>query len=159
MTTIAASLPRLMMAADSRVTIENETFDTRLSVGCTKIWRQDGFIVGCAGTTDDIAKFVEWLRDRRRRRARVKSDFEALMLSRTKLYHAADNGVPEEVRGGMMAIGSGGPFALASLTTQSMMGEDPDPALAVAVACHHDPMSREPIDFLTWKRNIPKEET
>lgn len=152
MTTIAASLSRRMMAADARMTITNQAFGTEVAASCTKLIRTRDWIVGCAGDNDDISRFLAWLKNRRKKRPRVESDFEALLLSRRELLHISDNGEPEMVRDGFMAIGSGGPIALGSLTTQLLLGEDPDPRIAVMAACHHDPNSREPVDFLTWRR-------
>lgn len=141
-----------MMAADARMTITNQSFGTEVAASCTKLVRTRDWIIGCAGDNDDIAAFMRWVKDRRKPRPKVQCDFEALLLSRRELLHIADNGDPEPVRDGFMAIGSGGPIALGSLTTQLLLGEDPDPRIAVMAACHHDPNSREPVDFLTWRR-------
>jgi len=152
MTTIAASLPLKMMAADSRVWIENPKFGTSLTTACTKLIRIRQAIVGCAGNDEDIAAFEAWFTDQRRKRPKCKEDFEALVLTRTELWHYVDNIRPEACRLGFAAIGTGGPVALGSMTTQMLVGqEEIDPRIAVMAACHHDPYSREPIDFLTWK--------
>jgi hypothetical protein len=152
MTTIAASLPLRMMAADSRVLIQNPKFGTSVAAACTKLIRIRQSIVGCAGNDEDIAAFEAWFKDQRRKRPKCKEDFEALVLTRTELWHYVDNTRPESCRLGFMAIGTGGPVALGSLTTQMLVGHEAiDPRVAVLAACHHDEYTREPIDWLTWK--------
>lgn len=153
MTTIAANLALGVMAADARATLYSRTTGEQLhAFPSTKLQRIGEWIVGCAGNQEDIDAFMRWIHDRRKRRRKVKEDFEALMLSRTKLLYVGDDASPEPVRDGFMAIGSGGGFALASLTTQRLLGLEPDPRLAVSVACVHDTHSAPPIDFLTWRK-------
>lgn len=152
MTTIAASLSRRMMAADARVVVDNKTLGTRVGFTYTKLVRTRDWIVGCAGDVEDIQRFIKWLRaGGKGKRPKVKREFEALLMSRKELLHVGDDEDPGPVRDGYMAIGTGAPFALGSLTTQMLLGEDPDPRVAVTAACHHDPNSREPVDFLTWR--------
>lgn len=152
MTTIAASLSRRMMAADARSVVSDSATGTAVAFGTTKLVRLRDWIVGAAGAVDDIDRFVHWLRRRGQRPTLGKGDdFEALLLSRRELLYVLNGGEPQPVRDGYAAIGSGGALALGSLVTQVMLGEDPDPRLAVMAACHHDPGSREPVDFLTWR--------
>lgn len=151
MTTIAASLSLGMMAADSRATLFMRNGDQSHAYPCSKLIRTQHWIIGCAGDQRDIDQFMLWLSDRRKRRRKVIEDFEALMLSRTHLYFITDDCLPEPVRNGFHAIGSGGGYALAALNAMCKVGVDPDPRIAVAVACEHDGNSGPPIDFLRWK--------
>jgi hypothetical protein len=150
-TTIAVSLAACVMAADSRMTVVNETFGTEFAAPCTKLVRFRDWIVGGAGDNEDILKTFVWWGDRRKRRPRVGKDFEFVALSRTRLLHIVGNSPPEALRNGYYAVGTGAHFALASMTTQALLGLDPDPRLAVQVACQHDMYSTEPVDFLSWK--------
>lgn len=152
MTTIAASVFRRMMAADARMVITNDAFGTHVAASCTKLIRTRDWIVGCAGDTEDISRFLEWLKNRRKKRPKPECEFEALLLSPKELLYFGGAADHEEVRNGFMAIGSGAAIAMGSLTTQVLLGEDPDPRIAVLAACHHDPNSREPVDFLTWRK-------
>jgi len=152
MTTIAASFTGLIVAADSRVTWYDTKTDTVLHSGQSyKLWRTRRFIIGAAGNDDDIADFKHWLQDTSRKRRWSKVDpFEALLLSRTKLYYLSDGSALEEVRLPYHAIGSGASFAMAAMNTQHRLTGEIDPALAVLVACDHDPGTREPIDVARW---------
>jgi hypothetical protein len=141
-----------MMAADSRMVIRNDSFKTEISTACTKLIRTREWIIGAAGDNDDITRFFDWVRKGRKApRRKVTGDFEALMLSRQELLHFSDDGDPDAIRDGYMAIGSGGPVALGALTGMALVGVDPDPRIAVMAACQHDANTREPIDFLRWK--------
>lgn len=151
MTTIAASLDLQMMAADSRATLYTRAGEQLHAYACMKLIRTKDFIVGCAGEQEDIDAFLAWLADRRKRRRKVREDFGALMLSRKDLFFVGDNSEPERVRTGLMAIGTGGGLALAAMNALVRVGHDPDPRIAVEVACEHDPGSAPPIDFLRWK--------
>lgn len=151
MTTIAACLSLGMMAADSRAVLETRCGKERHAYPSTKLLRTPHWIVGCAGYQEDIDAFFAWLPDRRRRRRKVRHDFEALLLSRDGLLYANDDEALAPVRVGYMAIGSGGSFALAAMSALHMVGEPPDPRIAVEVACIHDTGSAPPIDFLRWK--------
>lgn len=151
MTTVAASLQFGMMAADSRGVFYTLGGEQIHAYQCMKLVRLDGWIVGCAGDQEDIDEFMRWLPDRRKKRKKVRDDFAALLLSRKKLMHVTDNTLPDEARGGCMAIGSGGGFALAAMNTMGRISYPPDPRIAVAVACDLDPGTAAPIDFLTWR--------
>lgn len=151
MTTIAASLELGMMASDSRAVLETRRGAERYAYSSTKLLRADGWIVGCAGDQEDIDAFLAWLPDRRKRRRKVKDDFEALLLSRDRLLYVGDDQAPEAVRKGYMAIGTGGGFALAAMNALLRIGAVADPRIAVEVACEHDTYSAPPIDFLRWK--------
>ncbi len=152
MTTIAASVPRLMMAADARTVVSDSATGDAIAFGTTKLVRMRDWIVGAAGTVEDIDRFIFWLRRRGARPVLGRGDdFEALLLSRRELLYVLNGADPQPVRDGYAAIGSGGPIALGSLVTQLLLGEEPDPRIAVMAACHHDPCSREPVDFLTWR--------
>ena len=154
MTTIAASLPLGMMAADARTTLVAKDGTELHAYASTKLVRIGEWIVGCAGDDVDIAAFLEWLPDRRKRRGKVTDDFAGLLLSRTRLLFVTDNGPLESVRNGYMGIGTGGGFALAAMGALARIGQPIDPRIAVDVACEHDTGSAPPIDFLTWKKEI-----
>lgn len=151
MTTIAACFSLGTMAADTRVVLETRDGRYRHAYCNTKLLRTGHWIVGCAGYQEDIDAFFSWLPDRRKRRRRVRHDFEALLLSRDRLLYVADDEAPVAVRVDFMAIGTGAGFALAAMGALQAVGEPPDPRIAVDVACLHDADSAPPIDFLRWK--------
>lgn len=155
MTTIAACLASRTMAADSRsVVTDHAKGDT--AIACYKLIRTRSWIIGAAGYEADIQSFIAWARGGRKgKRQKVTHDFEALLLSRTKLLYVSDAPgeatLPEEARDGYMAIGTGSNFALGAMTSCRLLGGlNVDPVHAVQVACQHDPGSREPIDFMEW---------
>jgi hypothetical protein len=152
MTTIAACLDSLSMAADAKVTIcTSDGAEELHAVRCFKLWRNRRFIVGAAGEDTDIAGLRRWLSGGRRgKRPWSGRDFSALLLSRTALFYIEDGGDMEVCRLGYHAIGTGAGFALASMTTMVRMGLDVDVQVAVHVACAHDNATGEPVDVMSW---------
>jgi ATP-dependent protease HslVU (ClpYQ) peptidase subunit len=145
-TTIAVSRSLLMMAADGNMTV-----DDRMHRSDPKIWRTREFIVGYAGTDDDIRRLAAWLKTRTGKMP--KGDRTALILYRDGLIGWIDSGenyeflVPED----HFAIGTGATHAIAAMDALEMMGLPVDPRLGVSVACRRDPNSGDPVQSMRWK--------
>lgn len=147
MTTIAANLE--MMAADSLVVVGDLSFPS------IKLVRFPDAIVGAAGDSDACHAFFEWWPVRKTQQFRLPTrglELEALVLTPTGLYRYGAAGKPDVVSDGLCAIGAGASLALASLDTQKKLGADPDPRLAVEVACLRNPQSDLPVQFYTLEQ-------
>ena len=143
MTTICATANA--MAADSRVTWGDTSY---LS---PKLLVLPDAIVGAAGDSEACRQFLEWWPKRETADLDVDEgqELDGLVLTRTGLYLYGKTGRYDKIRDGMMAIGSGGALAIASLETQIRLGFTPCPKIAVEVACMRNPGSAGPIDMYT----------
>lgn len=143
MTTIAAT--RKMMAADSRVIVDESSY---LS---PKLVVFSDAIVGAAGDTEACHLFFEWWQNRETAELVIPKglDVEALVLTKEGLYRYGKHFQPDVIMDGVMAIGSGQAIALASMDTMIHLNIEPDPRIAVEIACKRNPGSGLPVDFMT----------
>jgi hypothetical protein len=143
MTTIAAT--RTMMAADSLVVVGDLSFPS------IKLVRFADAIMGAAGDSDACHLFYEWWPQRLTEKFKLPKglELEVLVLTRDGLYRYGEQGKPDIVSNGMCAVGTGASFALGSLDTQVRYGQEPDPRIAVEMACLRNPNSRPPVQYFT----------
>lgn len=153
MTTIVACRSTLSLACDSRVTtVDPSTEEPVYATRCFKIWKTRKYLVGAAGTDDDITVFKRWLTDTsRRRRWSGDSSFQAVLLSRTKLFYVDDASDLNECQDDYYAIGTGASFALAAMNTMNRLTGVIDVELAVLVGCDHDNFSGPPALVYRWE--------
>lgn len=142
MTTIIAT--RKEMVADSRTSWD---VDYCTTPGKIEVVRR--CVIGCAGDTPAINKFLTWFR---KPRSEVEpffagtdgdDSFVALALARNGLFLYADSCVPMRIGDEFMGIGSGGGFAKAAM----MAGATSE--RAVEIACMCDKNSGPPIQRIT----------
>jgi ATP-dependent protease HslVU (ClpYQ) peptidase subunit len=130
MTTIAAN--HQVMAADTQVTSDDTCYYAE------KIFRIGDELIGCAGESEACLLFAEWYPRRAEEEFKLPRDcednFQALVLNHGGLFIYGKRGKCERVRDGVMAIGSGQALALAAFDTMQMLGENPDPELAVKIS-------------------------
>lgn len=144
MTTIAVSRSLMMMASDGNMTV-----DGRKHISDAKLFRTREYICGCAGNSDAIVRFREWLKTRDGKQP--KGAYSALLLyrdGRIEWIEADDTLMIEE---DYFATGTGASFAISSMDTLRFLGLVIDPRIAVQVACVRDTMSAEPVHYLRWK--------
>ena len=144
MSTVAAN--RECMAADSKVTIGSTHYST------VKIERIGQVLVGCAGHTRAIARFLTWMRKGGGRKPSiVKTDqLEAIILSPSGLFRVDRACEFDEVKDAFTAVGSGDMAALAAMHC----GLAPGPA--VGIACRVDNHSAPPVDvFYLYASEAP----
>lgn len=138
MTTIAAN--RTCMAADSKVT------DGDISYRADKIFAIRSDLVGVAGGTDATNMFLDWYMAGKKTpgpELPKKSDFCALVLTRTGLFYYSACCPPDALLEDFYAIGTGSMAALAAMT----LGHPPE--VAVEVACQISPGSGGPVKVLS----------
>ena len=159
MTTIVASVPQRLMAADTNIVVGEARFRA------SKIQRINGALVATSGDYDTGEIFIAWLSagaslDDKKALKRLMStdeehDFGALVLTpEGELLHYCSP-FPSSVSDPYFAIGSGAAAALASIATMQRLGVFVDVPLAVEMACEVDPNSRGPVEVLLLN-NKPK---
>lgn len=137
MTTIAAS--RSCMAADQRVTDGNRRFRGK------KIRRIGDAVVGCAGDSASIAKFMRWLEDGAQDdppKFAKDAELEAIVLTPAGIFAYGSDCIAEEVLDPFYAVGTGAEAALGAMH----MGADPQRAVEVAALV--DNSTGGPIDVI-----------
>ena len=136
MTTIAAT--RSAMAADSKVT----TGDTWYYA--TKIYRVRHELIGCAGDSSAIDKFMKWYRGGKKNAPEFKESesFSALVLTKAGLYHYEDSVVGELMKNDYFAVGTGAMGALVAMDRGADLVE------AVEAAIRRDSNSGGSIDVM-----------
>ena len=137
MTTVIAT--RSAMAADSKVTTGD------ISYGAVKIFRIRKDIVGAAGDSIPIDRFVKWYRGGKKGAVEFKDgeSFSALALTTEGLVHYEDSIVGELMKDDYFAVGTG---AMAALVAMDMGA---DIVQAVEAAIRRDGNSGGPIDVIT----------
>jgi 20S proteasome alpha/beta subunit len=126
------------MAAESK-TVTGDT-----SYNATKIFRIRGDVVGAAGDTSAIDKFLKWYRSRKDApEFKEGESFAALALTKSGLVHYEDSVVGELMKDDYFAVGTG---AIAALVA---MDRGADLVEAVEAAIRRDGNSGGPIDVLT----------
>ena len=117
----------------------------------TKIFNIHGSLVGCAGESQNIRQFVDWMREGRpTKRPKLGANFCALVMTSNKLEYWFEDLIPEPIERGFHAIGSGGNSALGAMKNGA------DITTAVRIACEIDPGSREPILYERLHNADPK---
>lgn len=162
MTTIAATFTH--MAADSLVVVDESSY---LS---PKLALFPDAIIGAAGDTEACHLFFDWWEKRDSSDLIVPKgmDMEALVLTRDGLYRYGKYVKPDKIIDGIMAIGGGAALAIAALDTMIKLGLQPDPVIAVEMACKRNPNTGLPVDVMdvsmlkkdagikTLSRHVPK---
>ena len=137
------------MAADSCTSWEADFFTSGDKIEI--INRQ---LVGCAGNTPDIAKFLRWFKNPTPEIPEFGSEddegFIAVIVSKDGLFVCANSVDPIPVKDPFVAIGSGGMAAKAAM----MCGRSPVSAVEIALRC--DKNSRGPIQRVTLKQAMKR---
>jgi hypothetical protein len=143
MTTIAAN--RREMCADSCV-----SWDSSFVLADDKIQAINGQLVGCAGHSPSIDKFIHWMKNPVAEHPDFDADdeksFDALMLNDKGLWLFSNSCTPARLLNGYFAIGSGGQSA----TTAMMCGKAP--RTEVEMACLVDKNTKGPVHRRTLRQ-------
>jgi len=126
MTTITASAKEGIVVCDSRMQTGEHWWPGE------KVTRIGDTLVGCAGDSATIIKFIEWLGGDRSTKAKLPDDFNALVLNKDGLTYWCRTLIPSPVERGFHAIGSGGNAALGAMMAGACCKE------AVRIACQID---------------------
>lgn len=109
-------------------------------------------IVGCAGHTPDILKFLRWFKNPTPEMPEFGDEddqgFTAVVVNKDGLWLYSNSVDPMPVRDPFIAIGSGGMAAKAAM----ICGRSPVNAVIVAMAC--DKNSRGPVQRVTLKQAL-----
>ena len=125
MTTIAASVSRRVMVADSKLVADLVWFPVE------KIIRHKDELIGTAGKESEAAKWLDWYTSGKLgKEPKGFTEFEALILRPTGLYYLCSDVTETKVPRGFHAIGSGGQAAIAAM----MCGKHPVDAVRIARA-------------------------
>lgn len=147
MTTIVAT--HAEMAADSCTSWESDFVITG-----DKIEIVNRQLVGCAGHTPDIMKFLRWLKNPTPELPEFGNGddegFTAVVVNKDGLFLYANSVDPMPVREPFIAIGSGGMAAKAAM----LCGRSPVSAVEIALRC--DKNSRGPIQRVTLKQAMKR---
>lgn len=135
MTTILADTRFGVMVADSMISDGDRRWPGR------KVFRRAGAVIGFAGHEPEFAHFLDWYA--RGMTGRIAfSQSAALILKPGRLeFFDANYASPVPVRGGRLAIGTGGKTAMAAYEALGWY----DPKRAVTIACRHDASSSAPV--------------
>ena len=115
-----------------------------------KIFSVKGSIIGISGSVAEGLEFIEWYKDKRKKKPQLTEDFNALVLTKDGIEGWENNLIPIPIKEAFYAIGSGRDYAM------SAMSLNEDPAEAVAVACEYDIYSRGPIIQITLHKVLEK---
>lgn len=135
MTTVLADLRLGVMVADSNICDDDRVWFGR------KVFRIRGALLGFAGVVDEAIAFREWWRGGMSARKPRFAHSQALVLTGSELLYFDNMLIPEPVRRGREAIGTGGKAAMCAYEA---MGFE-DPGRAVRIVCRHDAGSRGPV--------------
>lgn len=135
MTTVLADVKLGVMVSDTNYS------DGETRGQMRKVWRMRGGLVGLAGSLDEFAPFLLWLKDGMASPGPRLKSLSALWLQPTGLLWFADSLSPIVVQGRCHAIGTG---AMAAHAAHEALGFA-DPKRAVRIACNHDAASRAPV--------------
>lgn len=126
MTTIAVD--RKSMSCDSRSSYDDGEYFT-----CDdKVERIGKSLVGCAGSHENISKFIEWFRDQSKDRPDFGDDpMTAVELTKDGIYVYSSTTYRSKVRDPFFAVGSGSMAARAAM----LCGKTPAEAVAIAIKC------------------------
>jgi ATP-dependent protease HslVU (ClpYQ) peptidase subunit len=124
-TTIACN--REAMACDSRL-----SWDSEVATVADKVLRIGDALIGCAGHTESVFKFLEWYRIRGDRPDfDSERSFEVVELTRKGIFIYVNSTFPMKLCDGVYACGSGGSAAKAAM----LCGKTPAEAVAIAIKC------------------------
>jgi hypothetical protein len=135
MTTILADVRFGVMVAESNISDGD-----RVWFG-PKVRRVKGALVGLAGNVDEATWFLDWWKRGMPNERHRFSHSNALVLTSTGLLSFNYTCVPETIKGGREAIGTG---AKAAMCAYEALGFA-DPKKAVQIVCKHDAGSRGPV--------------
>lgn len=131
MTTIACN--KTTIVADTLLS------EGHLAMKGTKIYRLKDCIVGCSGDWNDGIKFVEWFKNKRKKKPELES-FSALMVTnKQEIIYWDEDLVPNYIEETEWTIGSGRDFALGALAYGASLEE------AVTIATRLDVYSGLPL--------------
>ncbi len=129
------------MVCDSRVQTDSTWWPG------TKVIRVGDALIGGAGDSATISKFVDWYGTRRTTKPKFGDNFVALVLDESGLHYWCSTLVPETVGRGFHAIGTGGNAALGAMMANANCRD------AVHIACQIDPNSGGEIQSHNLKPN------
>lgn len=133
MTTILADFRLGVMVSDSNTSDTDRVWSER------KVWRWQGKLIGCAGDVEESERFLTWFK--KGGKPPNLSDSFVLVMSNDGLFNYLDHCVPQKVRSGIEAIGSGAKAAMCAYEALAFT----DPVRAVKIVCKHDNGSRAPV--------------
>ena len=110
------------MASDSQATT-----GTTKQLHFQKLYRINGFIVGCAGDVEAIKQFRKWFGDQKRPKPKFKEHFDALVFNQFGCFKY-DETLQKSLVKTPCAIGTGGCFAEMSMRA----GDSADKAVEYA---------------------------
>lgn len=134
MTTILADARLGVIVSDSNTQDDDRTWSE------PKVFRHKGVLYGFAGYTSERVEFMEWIKEEGAAPPAF-SNSACLMLSDAGLFIYANNTMPQRVKKGIEAIGSGGKAAMCAYEALAFT----DPVRAVRIVCKHDSGSRTPV--------------
>jgi hypothetical protein len=124
MTTIAGDAKKGVMVCDSRTQIDGQWWP------CTKVHRVGEWLVGGAGDSGTIRRFIKWFENGRKTpHPKMPDNFCMLSLGPDGLIYWSAAMIPEPIERGFHAIGSGGNAALGAMMNGA------DCKRAVEIAC------------------------
>lgn len=139
MTSILADARLGFMAADSSISDGDRVWLGR------KVWRIKGALIGFAGDCDEAQGFLAWWRGGCVAKTPHFGKSYALVLQASGLLYFGLSCIPQPVKSGIEAIGSG---SKAAICAYEALGFD-NIKRAVALACKHDAGSRSPVRTYT----------
>ena len=106
-----------------------------------KIFKSGNVLVGCAGNNAACQQFLQELGTEKHfwQIQSTDADFEALLVSKGKLYLYLGTALPQELTAEFFAVGTGAAYALGAMEKEN------DPLGAVEVACKYDPNCKGPV--------------
>ena len=109
MTTIVAT--RYLMAADTKTVVGESWFYG------PKMYRVGRAVIGCAGDSTAIEKFLAWYKKPRGKRPEFKDSesFNALVLTTAGLYHVDESLTLDPIHDDYFAVGTGAIAALVAM--------------------------------------------
>lgn len=135
MTTVLADAHKGLMVSDSCATCGDRVWRA------IKVHRMHGMLVALSGDLNQGAEFLRWWQSMCATKPPRFDRSSALVLDGKTLMAFNGACIPETIRGGIEAIGSGGKAAMCAYQALGFA----DPVKAVSIVCEHDSGSRKPI--------------
>jgi len=135
MTTIAASLSTLEIAADRMVSGDDSFYLT------SKLRRGQNKIYGACGDWDKCLKMLKAIRYRKNIDTEI--DVTVLMLKHDGIWIFESSIIPVRIENDFFSIGTGAGYAMGAMH----LGKSP--AEAVEIAALYDPNTRGPVESIT----------
>ena len=133
MTTIVCDMK--CMAGDSLMN------DAGLAATTKKVFRVGNSLIGIAGSIAEGLEFVDWYKDRRKKKPQLTEAFQALVLTPDGIEAWEDNLIPIPIESFYYAIGSGRDYAMTSMYYGKSVLD------AAMVACEFDVSSNTPVIY------------